>query len=67
MSSTFIQHNVTKIGSVGLSGPGIEGNTSLNVTSLMTLFWRIKILVISDLTADPQTSIAYIIWEYIKL
>ena len=67
MSSTFIQHNVTKIESVGLSGPRIEGNTSLNVMNLMTLFWRIKILVISDLTADPQTSIAYIIWEYIKL
>ena len=30
MSSTFIQFNFTKIGSVELSGPGVEGKTSLN-------------------------------------
>ena len=44
MSSTFKKFNLTKIGSVGLRGPGVIGYISLKVNSLTTLFCRIDIL-----------------------
>ena len=50
---------ISKIGSVGLRGPGVIGYISLKINSLITLFCRIDILSRSDLNADPQISMAY--------
>ena len=58
MSPTFIEFIFIKIGSADCKGPGVAGNTSLKVKSFMTLFCKIKILSISVLNAEPQTSIA---------
>ena len=58
MSTTFIEFIFTKIGSANCKGPGVAGNTSLNVMSLMALFCKIKILSSSVLNAEPHTSIA---------
>ena len=51
----------------GLSGPGIIGKGSLSVNNLSALFCRDRIISNSLLKAEPQTSIAYIISDYIKL
>ena len=51
MSST-IEFIFIKIGSADCKGPGVRGNTSLNVIS------KIKILSSSVLNAEPHTTIA---------
>ena len=51
----------------GHSGPGVLGKVSLYVNSLSAFFCRISIFSKSVLKAGSQTSIAYIICEYIKL
>ena len=62
MSETLSISNTIKIGADDINGPKTVGYESY-VISLMVLFCIIKILSNYVLQADPQASIAYIIWE----